>query len=479
MSAEAADIITEAPAGKAVEYYADFQNYDNTFGFMGDYHSTQKLIFAEDGSVYIPNLLLRRTMQAYVKGTYDREAATITVEPGQEIFFFPNENIPVALYALDAKGNAGETAATFYDEPLVFDIDENGVLSLRRSERYPMFGICNANASDEVYQNATGLVFTPADNLKDRITHFNFSYQYDGETISTTASGYRDGDDVIWLKGLDPKYPEAWIKLTRNGTEFAAMSFQVVFYFATEDPIVFAALQDNNVMNYLPVSVDETEFTITAAFDGNAIGNISPDGAGGYEIFQSYTSLSLSPGTFEASRPEAASFAGYSAPNSSNETEFIFVSYPKGTDGRLLLKDKLSFRIFIDGKHYIFTPDEYSWIKEDMALVPYTFDNYNFFSQGGQDKERRYVYLRDLPAGVKTIGIEVVYESEGQEYVSDRLTYDIASGRAEVTGITAIEADDNGTEATYYNLQGVRVANPTDGIYIVRRGNTVSKEHIR
>ena len=33
--------------------------------------------------------------------------------------------------------------------------------------------------------------------------------------------------------------------------------------------------------------------------------------------------------------------------------------------------------------------------------------------------------------------------------------------------------------AVYYNLQGVQVANPDNGVYIVRRGNKVTKELIR
>lgn len=50
-----------------------------------------------------------------------------------------------------------------------------------------------------------------------------------------------------------------------------------------------------------------------------------------------------------------------------------------------------------------------------------------------------------------------------------------------LTGTEAVE----GIEATenaapeYYNLQGVRVANPTEGIYVVREGNKVSKKVIR
>ena len=70
MPAAAAKIITEAPAGLSVEYYTDMQNFDNTFGFMGDYHSTRKLVFTDDGSVYITNLLMSRTMPAYLKGSY-------------------------------------------------------------------------------------------------------------------------------------------------------------------------------------------------------------------------------------------------------------------------------------------------------------------------------------------------------------------------------------------------------------------------
>ena len=50
----------------------------------------------------------------------------------------------------------------------------------------------------------------------------------------------------------------------------------------------------------------------------------------------------------------------------------------------------------------------------------------------------------------------------------------------EVGGINDIVVD-NATDApaVYYNLQGVQVANPSNGIYIVRQGNKVSKQYIR
>lgn len=43
------------------------------------------------------------------------------------------------------------------------------------------------------------------------------------------------------------------------------------------------------------------------------------------------------------------------------------------------------------------------------------------------------------------------------------------------TGIEDIEAEDNNAPVEYYNMQGVRVENPTNGIYIRRQGNEVTK----
>lgn len=59
----------------------------------------------------------------------------------------------------------------------------------------------------------------------------------------------------------------------------------------------------------------------------------------------------------------------------------------------------------------------------------------------------------------------------------------VADGTSTLTvtkasGIDGIESGIDG-EAEYYNMQGVRVMNPEEGIYIVRRGNKVTKEIVR
>lgn len=49
----------------------------------------------------------------------------------------------------------------------------------------------------------------------------------------------------------------------------------------------------------------------------------------------------------------------------------------------------------------------------------------------------------------------------------------------QVNGIEDIVADEVEGAAKYYNLQGVEIANPENGLYIVKRGNKVSKELVK
>jgi hypothetical protein len=44
--------------------------------------------------------------------------------------------------------------------------------------------------------------------------------------------------------------------------------------------------------------------------------------------------------------------------------------------------------------------------------------------------------------------------------------------------VTAIEADEN-APVEYYNLQGIRVANPANGIYLIKQGKKVTKSYIK
>lgn len=71
-----------------------------------------------------------------------------------------------------------------------------------------------------------------------------------------------------------------------------------------------------------------------------------------------------------------------------------------------------------------------------------------------------YAYVRPL------IGLPSTEKSNEVVFVPNNL-------EKATTGINGIEAED--AEVTYYNLQGVRVDNPSNGIFIRRQGTTVTK----
>lgn len=75
------------------------------------------------------------------------------------------------------------------------------------------------------------------------------------------------------------------------------------------------------------------------------------------------------------------------------------------------------------------------------------------------------------------------YEVEGDAHFNYiyKLTLDVVNKTLTVgktSGVKAVNVDAN-APAVYYNLQGVQVENPQNGLFIVKRGNKVTKEIIR
>lgn len=113
---------------------------------------------------------------------------------------------------------------------------------------------------------------------------------------------------------------------------------------------------------------------------------------------------------------------------------------------------------------------------------------FNFYSMSASEKKGEFAgsssaYIFDGKDFVKAADFvnPIAFVSKGESFaasavVEGGVAYTLYT--AKTAGIADIVADEN-AEAEYFNLQGVRVANPENGLYIVRRGNTVTKEIIR
>lgn len=104
--------------------------------------------------------------------------------------------------------------------------------------------------------------------------------------------------------------------------------------------------------------------------------------------------------------------------------------------------------------------------------------------------------VADATIGTADLDVDVATDANRAQLIADVQEWDAFSATKVINGYPILEAFeaygmDPGTSgifdaaveadapAVYYNLQGVQVANPDNGVYIVRRGNKVTKELIR
>ena len=112
-----------------------------------------------------------------------------------------------------------------------------------------------------------------------------------------------------------------------------------------------------------------------------------------------------------------------------------------------------------------------------IAGLSVTGENRNFkiSKDGTEVAAYNQFYLtmpEDLTGTFTVTGIVGVFNTTPQLLMTELV-------KDENSGIESVVAADENAPVEYYNLQGVRVANPTAGLYIVKQGNKVSKAIIR
>lgn len=87
---------------------------------------------------------------------------------------------------------------------------------------------------------------------------------------------------------------------------------------------------------------------------------------------------------------------------------------------------------------------------------------------GNYEREFNVCTEDDVNAAAARNWIAYVLDAEGQ-----------AVPYKGMTGIDNVKAEGHTAPVEYYDLQGVRVNHPANGIYIRRQGNCVSKVHVK
>lgn len=117
------------------------------------------------------------------------------------------------------------------------------------------------------------------------------------------------------------------------------------------------------------------------------------------------------------------------------------------------------------------------------ATVSVDYGNANYYISDDGTTTNQFYIFRGLGVNGEAFTAETDLQAGDKVVVYGALTTyngipQLAQGSkiiSHTSGIGEIEADDNNAPIEYYNLQGVRVANPENGLYIMRQGDKVVK----
>lgn len=158
-----------------------------------------------------------------------------------------------------------------------------------------------------------------------------------------------------------------------------------------------------------------------------------------------------------------------------------YADYTVVLTGKAATATKVSFETIAKKKRfYIQWAKVYTGDASEAANAP------GRASETGDDTSRTITGITGTSYTVKGLKAGGVYDYRIKAVPVDTQNYNASNwsetktvNLSEFTGIGSVVADDANAPVEYYNLQGVRVAAPANGVYIRRQGNSVTKVFVK
>ena len=485
------EIIDSQPEGTLLEnwsQYADgwYLSVDAPTQWEADGTLCQ-LVLGNDNSVYIKDPISNLSVDAWIKG-YKAEGDTIVFNLPQKLCIGENSETGeqtdcvamrmVAKYYTDDKGNNFVTYIPDTKSQVVKYVMHNDTLRMV-SEDGMILGLASVadggwmGFGDKAHKRykVNDPMYAPqnADAAQSYIlTHT----PYEDEQSHIQARVAIEGND-IFISGLSPYYPDAWVKGTLNGNKvvFKGKQYMGVDEIHNSHDYFMPIEKEHKEMDLgggLMVPYDSLIYTDEVVFDFDVQSKeLSTDGnmivSGGKEFVNSlysYYNASMTPWDNKPgmpATPEINTLWPYDEDAGWGAIEFNMSSYD--VDGNYLDPANLYYRIYLDDKPYVYTPDKHIDLVEDMTDVPYLFDGNDWLVNG--DIRVTYFYRGDFTY----IGVQAIYidkNDNNKRYESPIVWYNNEAPAA----VEEINAN-NAVQSVYFtDLCGRKVTRPQHGIYI-------------
>lgn len=275
-----------------------------------------------------------------------------------------------------------------------------------------------------------------------------------------------DGDDC-WIKNLHPILTQFYVKGEKDGDGYVFPNQYLgpvdeVGYHAFFRPGFYAYPESTGIKS---IGVSDT---IRMAFDKESRVFATQDtclwmvAAGNGKL--SYFQLNEAPRMVPYLEKEVVSLSNpeiidYMAPGDYGMPGSLTVYLPPfDGDGNWVSPEYLTFNIFINGELFVFDPDYYGEFDYPVEDLPYNipFDYYDMWKSGTSIQV--YLYVDEI----ESAGVRMNYDRDGKRISSD-VVY------SEAVGVEKIDvADREAVGEEYFNMCGMRVERPGNGIYVKR-----------
>lgn len=491
VEAASVEVIYDAPEGTSTTYmrsgigYAyDYEEWEVVIKDEGGYAG--EMVETTDGTVYIKNPLVFYPTKTWIKG--QRDGDVITVQLPQAVGEFVDEDFGSEAFYLYRMNfvwlDDAHTEGTFYvDEEnqtitLEQDADGNWNFSLRDDNSIIGMAYEDGEWSGFGDFEQCYVPYTPEEaEIPAGIEPVRMAMTY-GEGNGHFVSCIEDGENV-YLGGIHSDCPDNWVVAKKDGDNLVIESGQYIGIDPTVYRYSYLEAADYTLIDYPEWGfsfawyepIEEMTFTLVdGVYTTESCLVVNP------EKITDPVEQALDPIVAYAEphlKEQAADVAA--APLAPIVTDFmeydadwgmgyIIFDLPKvSEDGDLLNTDSLYYNMYVNDVVFVFYNDEYPIDVDEMENVPYNYSNgWDIDLDKGSIQHYLYYYIE---YGVESIALQSFYEAEdGTRYYSDK-TY-VLGGTDSVADTSMAKAEAVSVE--YYTLSGVRVANPTAGIYIQR-----------
>ena len=431
--------IFEQPEGtqklyeKSGEAYFVYVFYVMNTSYSG---SVGNVVFGPGNEVYIKNVISQIKTDSWVKGTIN--GSTITIDFPFKAFEVEGDEYFVEPLTYDAASRWYVPAET---KTMTLNYDaETGAITTPQNSPY-----ANGNLIIGLVDETEG--WTGYADWNINMTLFDDKPLAEPENVTTetyalSAPGYSgslcnvgfSGNDV-YVQGIYPGLPDAWVKGTIQGDKAVFKSGQFI-----------GADEVNGYFQYLMSADVETEWDdyfeeyvntytlsdgdITFDYDAttktftNSSAFLINAGKNEVNYFADFTGAEIKPFEEVAATPAAPELieiyeGGLGYYNSGYGWGYLYFDVQTSdVDGNFILPDKLSYAIWtkVNGeeKQLVLSTDAYLELAEDMTEIPYAFtDNWDIEVDGSL----RYFYY--YVVGPEEFGIQTIYRGAGEERRSE------------------------------------------------------------